>query len=376
MSIVQELDNLFNRLKKVERPTGAKEKTLQKLQGSRSRKRRSVIPSLVTGVLVVAALLFIMMNMEKEVSPYSPGVLVGLVEKSFIMHSVSSEFDPELMDHLGKVEIKDNPVWSDKVKQILETMSETETSPEGMSLYDLGVYSGEQLYRFKIWATDEGLAIKDVDSGIHYVSTSEESESFLKMAEEFLETLKTPPLDEDEIDDKGIDTDEEKEKDEDKEDETKVEKVPTMNLSKEQLKSLFNNDKYEVSIKIGDIEESTDGSTVKYHLYHEKNGGKTWSNIEMTSKNDPKENQLINIALYGAGLEYDSHSLYYFLDILHDILQLPATTEDFVELTGLYSDYERVQQVDEQFDLGGFTFTSKLSEEGMRFVVEPTGSGE
>ncbi|MBO1911650.1 hypothetical protein J4G37_43525, partial [Microvirga sp. 3-52] len=196
----------------------------------------------------------------------------------------------------------------------------TEVYPEGMSLYDLGVYSGEQLYRFKIWATDDGLAIKDVDSGIHYVSTSEESDSFLKMAEEFLEPLKTPPLDEDEIEDEDIDTDEEKGTDEEKEDETEVEKVPTMNLSKEQLKSLFNNDKYEVSIKVSDIEESADGSTVKFHLVHEKNGGKTWSNIEMTSKNDPKENQLTNISLFGAGLEYDAHSLYYFLEIFHDIL--------------------------------------------------------
>ncbi|WP_210471703.1 hypothetical protein [Sporosarcina sp. 6E9] len=365
---MQELDNLFNGLKKVERPTGAKEKTLQKLQGSRSRKRRSVIPSLVTGVLVVAALLFIMMNMEKEVSPYASGVSV---DKSFIMYSVSViEFDPELVDHIGKVEIKDNPVWSAKVKQILETMSETEVYPEGMSLYDLGVYSGEQLYRFKIWATDDGLAIKDVDSGIHYVSTSEESDSFLKMAEEFLEPLKTPPLDEDEIEDEDIDTDEEKGTDEEKEDETEVEKVPTMNLSKEQLKSLFNNDKYEVSIKVSDIEESADGSTVKFHLVHEKNGGKTWSNIEMTSKNDPKENQLTNISLFGAGLEYDAHSLYYFLEIFHDILQLPVSTDEFVELTGLYPGAS-VQQVDEQFNLGGFTFTSKVSEEGMRFIIEP-----
>ena len=85
--MVHRLDNLFNRLKKVERPTGEKEKTLRKLQWSRSRKRRPVIPSLLTGVLVVAALLFIMMNLESK-------------EKAFEKHGDQTELQEEIPENL------------------------------------------------------------------------------------------------------------------------------------------------------------------------------------------------------------------------------------------------------------------------------------
>lgn len=387
---MSEFDTLFDRLKKVERSADAKEKTLRRFKKNRLRKRPPLYPAVVTGIVMIAALFFIMLNMEEEISPRAQGILVNQIDESFILSSMSAdEFNPDqrieeasnsalnsnLADHVGVFEINNRP-WENILRKVLEGMSKTAIHPNEIALYDLGVMSGDKYYRFKVWNVNGEAIIKDFDSGLYYVNKSKEAKSFLEMAEQLLKELGKPIMD-------SIDEGEEKEEEEGKQEEKAEEpeepekevqkEVPTLGLSKEQFQAFFNDERHQVSIKIGEVMESTDRQTLQYILYNEKNAGANWNNIEITAGNNPDENLLTNIVLYAEGPDYDLVNLFYLLDIIRGALDLSIDTADFMALTNLYTEEESLQ-VDEQFDLEGFIFTSKLSEEVMRFTIEPDES--
>ncbi|WP_438317880.1 hypothetical protein [Sporosarcina sp. FA9] len=184
------IEEMLNQMKNIDRSNNAKEETLRKLQKSRKRKSRPFFPVVITGIVIVA-LFYIMTNMTNEMTPErAQGIALEKIEKSSLMRSVSiEEFNPELVNHVGVVDIYDNEEWESTVRRVLQTMNETEILPEDMSLYDLGVSSDGQRYRFKIWRLDEKILVQDFDSGVNYLGSGEDVESFLKMANEFIEDL-------------------------------------------------------------------------------------------------------------------------------------------------------------------------------------------
>lgn len=184
------IEELLNQMKNIDRSNNAKEETLRKLQKSRKRKKRLFLPVVITGVVLVA-LFLIMMNFTDEVLPeQAQGIALEEIEKSSLMRSVSlEEFNPELVNHLGVVDIFDNEEWESTVRKVLQTMNETDILPDDMSLYDLGVSSDGQRHRFKIWQLNEQILIQDFDNDTFYVNDGKETDKLLKMANEFIEEL-------------------------------------------------------------------------------------------------------------------------------------------------------------------------------------------
>ena len=75
----------------------------------------------------------------------------------------------------GTVEVNNDVNWNKYLKKILKTMTETSELPIGKPLYDLGLYGGKDVHRFKVWSEANMLILKDLDTGLYYRSTSEEA---------------------------------------------------------------------------------------------------------------------------------------------------------------------------------------------------------
>ena len=365
------MDNLFSRLKQVDRHSGAKAETLQKLQMSRSRKRSPLLPSVVTGIVIVALLFFIMINVNKpDELQQAKGIAVEYIEKSTLLKSVSIDFTNELVDHLGVVEITNNPEWENRVTTVLKTMTETDNRPEGMSLYDLEVQSISQLYRFKIWQVHDEILIKDFDSGVYYINSGEDVEKLMEMANEFIVKVESP----EESDDPIIGTEDTVETEEKVQDE-----VPTLGISKEQFKEKFNTDAIDTfNIRIGEIKESVNQNTVNYSLYLTWDRDEVWETVQITAHNNPQMNELTHLTFLekNPGIKEPGHDRlhwYYMLLIVRNIFGLELSDDEIIKRSGFFDENrtENSGNSEEQFNLPEITIITKILDDEMSLNIVP-----
>lgn len=337
------IEELLKQMKNIDRSDNAKEETLRNLQKNRKRKSRPFFPIVITGVVLVA-LFFIMMNFTDEVSPeQAQGIALEEIKKSSLMRSVSfEEFNPELVNHVGVVDIYDNEEWESTVRKVLQTMNETEILSDDMSLYDLGISSNGQHHRFKIWQLDERILIQDFDSDTFYVNDGNDTEKLLKMANEFIEKLTAPSL----------------------------------GFTKEEFKKDFNQRIADrLKIRIGEMNEDTKKNEVHFKLLIKIENEVDWEVVELTGLKSPVTNELTQIKFSenNAGVKEPGHDRlhwYQFAVTMKEMFNFNRSEEEFIQMTGMFVD-DRSVDYEVAISSPEVIFYVKLEGDELSMVIEP-----